>query len=162
MDARDIVQHYDAVRRYLRRHTRTPEDADDVTQIVFAEAVARESHLDAVEQPSLAWLYTVARRRSIDLARKQRREPAHSPLDEHDRPAGAADSYGAGVRRALEQAIYALPPTQRGVVVRRLVLGWSFAEIARSEGVSEAACKMRFVRGLAAIREILEREGIVP
>jgi RNA polymerase sigma factor (sigma-70 family) len=162
MDARDIVQHYDAIRRYLRRHTRTPEDADDITQIVFAEAVARGPKRVTDQQTSLAWLYTVARRRSIDLARKQRREPQHLPLDEQVRRATPADTYGAEVRRVLEQAIRKLPPSQQGVVVRRLVLGWSFAEIARTERASEAACKMRFVRGLTSIREMLEREGALP
>ncbi|MDH4350444.1 MAG: RNA polymerase sigma factor [Gemmatimonadota bacterium] len=158
MDARDIVQHYETIRRYLRRHTSTPEDADDITQTVFAEAAARRSPVDTDQPPTLAWLYTVARRRSIDLARKQRREPTSVPIDDALTRIAAADSYGSEVRHALEHAIHQLPPSQRGVVVRRLILGWTFAEIAHVEGATEAACKMRFVRGLTSIRETLGRE----
>lgn len=162
MDARDIVQHYETIRRYLRRHTPTPEDADDITQTVFAEAAARRSPVDTDQQPTLAWLYTVARRRSIDLARKQRREPTSVPIDDALVQIAAADSYGSEVRHALEHAIRQLPPSQRRVVLRRLVLGWTFAEIAHFEGATEAACKMRFVRGLTSLRQTLGREGTRP
>lgn len=160
MESTQLAQHYDAIRRYVRRHTRTQEDADDVTQSVFADAAVQARI--AVDQTPLALLYTVARRRSIDLARRQRREPSVVPLeldDGRDARGSESYSYGADVRLGLQQAIRALPPNQRGVVVRRLVGGWSFAEIARAEGVSEAACKMRFVRGLAAVRQQLEQEG---
>jgi RNA polymerase sigma-70 factor (ECF subfamily) len=159
MESTQLAQHYDAIRRYVRRHTRTQEDADDVTQSVFAEAAVQACI--AADRTPLALLYTVARRRSIDLARRQRREPSLVPLELDDcRDARGSESYSyaAEVRLVLQQAIRALPPNQRGVVVRRLVGGWSFAEIARAEGASEAACKMRFVRGLAAVRQQLERE----
>ena len=44
----------------------------------------------------------------------------------------------------------------------KLIEGCSFAEIASLIGVSEAAAKMRFQRGLAAVRRELERQGIQP
>ena len=44
----------------------------------------------------------------------------------------------------------------------RLVEERPFAEIAERVGTSEAACKMRFPRGLAAVRATFEREGIEP
>jgi DNA-directed RNA polymerase specialized sigma24 family protein len=52
-------------------------------------------------------------------------------------------------------AIAALPETQRTVVVMKLLRGLSFAEIAGHVGTSEGACKMRFARGLEALRERL-------
>jgi RNA polymerase sigma-70 factor (ECF subfamily) len=74
----------------------------------------------------------------------------------------AAPQYGPGVARALRGALAALPEQQRRVVVLKLLEGRSFAEIARTVGATEAACKMRFARGLEAVRDELEREGISP
>ncbi|HEV8468986.1 MAG TPA: sigma factor-like helix-turn-helix DNA-binding protein, partial [Candidatus Limnocylindria bacterium] len=63
---------------------------------------------------------------------------------------------------ALRWALTALPARQRQAVVLRLIEGRSFAEIAQRSGSTEAACKMRFARGIAAVRACLEEEGIVP
>jgi DNA-directed RNA polymerase specialized sigma24 family protein len=70
--------------------------------------------------------------------------------------------YGGQVAVALRAALTALPATQREVVVLRLVEGRSFAEIAERLGATEAACKMRFLRGLASVRDVFEKEGIEP
>ena len=48
------------------------------------------------------------------------------------------------------------------MVCLKLLEGCSFAEIAGLVGTSEAAAKMRFQRGLAAVRRDLERQGIQP
>ena len=55
-----------------------------------------------------------------------------------------------------------MPDDQRRVVVWRLLEGRPFAEIAARLGTSEEACRMRFVRGLRALREEFEREGATP
>jgi DNA-directed RNA polymerase specialized sigma24 family protein len=43
-----------------------------------------------------------------------------------------------------------------------LLEGRSFAEIAVAVSANEAACKMRFVRGLAEVRDVFEQKGITP
>ena len=62
--------------------------------------------------------------------------------------------------RALADAFARLTDAQRRVIVLKLFDGRSFAEIAALPGSSEGACKMRFSRGLATLREELERKGI--
>jgi DNA-directed RNA polymerase specialized sigma24 family protein len=42
----------------------------------------------------------------------------------------------------------------------KLLQGVSFAEIARRVGASEAACKMRFARGLESVRDELQKAGL--
>jgi len=153
--------HYDELFRFVRRRTTSDDEAAEITQSVFAQAAAR---LDPVRQgstPLLAWLYTVAQRRLIDEARRRARRGETLPLD-----AVAASSqerpYGSEVADALRVALAALPRPQREVVVLRLVEGRSFAEIATRVGSTEAACKMRFLRGLAVVRDVFEKEGIEP
>ena len=106
--------------------------------------------------PPLAWLYTVARRRLVDLAR--RRASPELPAG-GDRPPDER-SYGPQVARELAAAFGQLTDAQRRVIVLKLFDGWSFAEIGGLLGSSESACKMRFSRGLTRLREELERKGI--
>jgi DNA-directed RNA polymerase specialized sigma24 family protein len=44
----------------------------------------------------------------------------------------------------------------------KLLQGLSFTEIAGHVGATEAACKMRFARGLESVRDQLEKEGVTP
>src|SRR5207248_2716057 len=125
-------------------------EAEEITQAVFAEAAG---------SPALAWLYTVAQRRLIDAHR--RRRSATLPLSEASDRA-AEPEYGAEVAAALREALAGLPAKQREVVVLRLVEGRPFTEIATKVGATEAACKMRFLRGLASVRKVFEKEGIEP
>jgi RNA polymerase sigma-70 factor, ECF subfamily len=145
-------RHYGDVYRYLRRRTGDHHRAEELTQRVFADAAAS---LDGAASP-LAWLYTVARRRFADEARRRGRDVELVEL-----PAAEA-AHGPAAARAIRAALARLPADQRAVVVAKLLEGRSFAEIARREAATEAACKMRFVRGLRTLRTLLEQEGIEP
>lgn len=159
-DRDDLEQQYAAILRFLRRSGASPEDAEDIAQTVFAEATANAERLQSDERPAIAWLYTVARRRAIDhLRRENRRKRLEKELPV---PLGRDEHYGAHVTHALKAALDTLPHEQREVVVRRLLGAASFREIADQLGTTEAACKMRFVRGLATIRAALENEGLNP
>jgi len=148
-------RHYAQLFRYIRRRTPDDFEAEDVAQAVFADAAQRLGDFEPGASPVLAWLYTVAQRRLADRARRLAHQ--HASLRQLERThLGAAESeYGAHVAAALREAIAALPETQRSVVVMKLLRGLSFAEIAERAGTSEAACKMRFARGLEALRDRL-------
>jgi RNA polymerase sigma-70 factor (ECF subfamily) len=154
------LEQYRKVLRFVRRRVGSAEDAEDVTQEVFANAAAV---LDGskVSSPTLAWLYTVARRRIADELRRPDRSRTVS-LEVVGDPATVESDYGDEVARALEVAVAAMPEGQRRVVLARLVQGRSFAEIAREVGASEDACRMRFMRGLQHLREEFEKEGLEP
>jgi RNA polymerase sigma-70 factor (ECF subfamily) len=104
--------------------------------------------------PPLAWLYTVAKRRFADEARRRSRLELHG---EETLP-----EYGAEAGLAISDALAALPEGQRQVVVLKLLRGARFVEIAQLLEVTEAAAKMRFVRALEALRVELERKGVTP
>ena len=144
-------RHYDQVYRYLRWRTHDHHRAEELTQQVFADAA---ESLRETGGPELAWLYTVAKRRFADEARRSARVA----------PAARAESsdYGVDVAAALQRALQSLPGGQRQVVVLKLLRGARFAEIGTKLGLTEAAAKMRFVRALEALRTELEREGVTP
>ena len=160
---RAFRRHYAQIYRYLRRRTGSDDEAEELAQAVFADAAARLESFRPGATPVLAWLYTVAQRRLADRARRATRAPdTIASLDAARAQPVAAPEYGPGVARALRGALAGLPDKQRRVVVLKLLEGRSFAEIARTVGATEAACKMRFARGLEAVRDELEREGISP
>jgi len=158
-DRADLSHEYQAILRFVRRTGASPEDAEDITQTTFAEA-HRGGPRDADGATPIAWLYTVARRRAID---RLRRDSRHTELARQlPEPTPGDDVYGAQVQGALTRALAKLPHEQREVVVRRLIHDVPFTEIARELDTSEAACKMRFQRGLATVRESLAKEGLEP
>jgi RNA polymerase sigma factor (sigma-70 family) len=149
-------RHYGHVYRFVRRRTRDDDRAEELTQQVFADAAAS---LRDTGSPALAWLYTVAKRRFADEARRH----AHAnAVTIAPGPTAEVRDYGADLTTALSRALTGLPEGQRQVAVLKLVRGARFAEIGRTLGVSEAAAKMRFVRALEALRAELEQEGITP
>ncbi len=153
---RAFRRHYGHVYRYLCRRTGDHHRAEDLTQQVFADAVAS---LRETDSPSLAWLYTVAQRRFADEVRRGaagQRLAALQPVAAQDR------EYGAGVAAALRASIERLPEGQRQVLVLKLLRGARFAEIGTKLGIAPEAAKMRCVRALEALREELELEGVSP
>jgi RNA polymerase sigma factor (sigma-70 family) len=150
-------RHYDQVYRYLRSRTHDHHRAEELTQQVFADAAVALGGGSA--SPTLALLYTIAKRRFADEVRRdvQSRELALAAV-----PTPEAREYGPDLGAALSTAFARLPESQRQVAVLKLVRGARFAEIGRTLGVSEAAAQMRFVRALQALRTELEREGIAP
>jgi RNA polymerase sigma-70 factor (ECF subfamily) len=148
-------RHYGQLFRYIRRRTPDDFEAEDVTQAVFADAAQRLADFKPGASPVLAWLYTVAQRRLADRARRLAQQHASLREIERTRLAAAESAYGTEVAAALREAIAALPETQRTVVVMKLLRGLSFSEIAAQVGSSEGACKMRFARGLEALRDRL-------
>src|SRR5262249_45595203 len=117
--------------------------------------------MDAGPGSVLGLLYTIARRRFADEARRNGQHGEHVSLEDlDDEP--AAPEYGGDVAHAIHEAIARLADEQRRVVCLKLIEGCSFAEIASHLSISEAAAKMRFQRALAALRGELERQGIRP
>ena len=153
---REFRRHYGQIYRFVRRRTLDHDRAEELTQQVFADAAGA---LGGSASPTLALLYTIAKRRFADEARRDLRGrelaiAAVSPPDERE--------YGPELGAALRAAFARLPEAQRQVAVLKLIRGARFAEIGRILGVSEAAAQMRFVRALQALRSELERKGIRP
>ena len=148
-------RHYRQVYGFVRRRSSNDAQAEDITGDVFADAAAALEGFTPGAAPVLAWLYTVARRRLADEARRRARATSLTRAE-------PAIEYGPDVAAALNRAIAALPSGQRTVVVLKLLEGRSFREIAARVDASEAACKMRFSRALESLRDRLEQEGVGP
>ncbi len=143
-----------------------PDDAPDVTQHVFIQCHGAMPRLRA-DTSLRPWLYRVARNRCLDLLRQRRALPVETPRDNgsngDDAPDALAQVADAGpsletlaerddLQRVLTDAIGALPPKYREVVLLRYAGELTFAEIAETLGIPENSAKTLFQRAKGMLR----------
>ncbi len=149
--------------------TRNAQDAEEVTQDVFLAVYRKVGNFDGRAAFS-TWLYRIASNAALMKLRGRRREP-HLPIEEAG-PAFTPDNrfarpvadwsalpeeqlLAAESRRVLEQAIEALPPDYKAVVVLRDIEGLANPEVAKVLGATVLAVKSRLHRARLALRERL-------
>lgn len=154
--------HYLRLFRFVRRRVSNREDAEDIAQTVFAEAViAFDRAIAANSEPSAALLYAIARRRMIDAARRAQARPQTVPLEEDIEGAEMLSAIDrSAIAQDLHTAIAQLPEVQRHVVIMKLVEGRPHAEIAQRLGITSASSRMHLNRGLTTLRQVLLDEGV--
>ncbi len=143
------------------RANRVP-DPEDVAGDVFVSMVQSIGHFDGSEDQFRSWLLTIAHRRMVDELRAHTRAPA-DPTDPDDLPELAGTRPGTDVEagdrlatRGILDAIDALTPDQRSVVMLRVLADLPVREIAAITGKPETAVKSLLHRGLARLHQLLE------
>lgn len=126
--------------------------AEDLAQEAFARAHTRWRSVGRMSNPS-AWLYTVG----FNLARSRfrRRAAERRAYARHGPTPPAVDESGRAEILAVREAVTALPPRQREVLIHRYFLGRSVAETAESVGVSEGAVKTATHKAIRSLRDPL-------
>jgi RNA polymerase sigma-70 factor (ECF subfamily) len=157
-----LERHQAQVYRFGLKMCRDPEDAKDVLQDTLL-AMARGVRDFRGASSISTWLYTVARSFCIKKRRRGKSARAEDRSLDTDAapetrsladPAKSADEVLAGrrVENALEQAIDALEPMYREVLVLRDVEGLPAPEVAEVLGVSVQAVKSRLHRARLSVR----------
>ncbi|MEE2645542.1 MAG: sigma-70 family RNA polymerase sigma factor [Myxococcota bacterium] len=154
---------------YIYRIVKDREQAEDVLQDTFMRMVQHASSYRP-EAPLRAWVYKIAKNRSLDmLRRKDRRyqsldaplthEGAFSLLDlivDEESAEGSAARDQSEIRERIMRAVDALPELQREVFLLREVDGLKFREIAALKEVSENTIKSRMRYALESLRYHLD------
>jgi RNA polymerase sigma-70 factor (ECF subfamily) len=155
------AEHGGALLRYAMYLTSGDRQrAEDVVQEVLLRAWQHPEALAG--RPARPWLFTVARNLVIDGQRARRARPqevGEAGLDQHP----AADD----VDRALESwavadALAALRPDHRRVLLETYYRGSSVAEAADALGIPPGTVKSRTFYALKALRLALEERGLAP
>jgi RNA polymerase sigma-70 factor (ECF subfamily) len=151
-------QHLPAVYRYLYHRVGNAAEAEDLSAQIFTEAL--EGLMQGRFQPGgnfPAWLFTIARRRTVDFYRQR----PTAPFAEHPDPEPALLTVleqREDLRR-LKHLLAQLDENKKELLRLRFSAGLGFAEIALLEGKSEAAVKMSLYRTLDWLREHWEAEN---
>lgn len=157
-----LTLHQAQIYRFGMKMCRDPEDAKDVLQDTLI-AMARGVKDFRGGSSISTWLYTIARSSCI----KKRRKSKFAPEEERsldtdlgpevarlaDPAKGADEALAQGqVEHALEQAIDALEPMYREVLLLRDAEGLTAPEVAEVLGISVHAVKSRLHRARLAVR----------
>ena len=159
----DLLERHQAqVYRFGMKMCRDPEDAKDVLQDTLL-AMARNIRDFRGASSISTWLYTIARSFCIKKRRRSKFAPDRERSLDTDvapeaarlaDPAMSPDEALAGkeVEQALGQAIGALEPMYREVLLLRDVEGLTALEVAEVLGVSVQAVKSRLHRARLSVR----------
>ncbi len=149
------------------RIVRDRSEAEDVVHDSFV-AVSERANQYAQERGSvIAWLVTLVRNLSIDRTRRRDRRGvlarevvAHEPPPVVPSPEQLTSD--ASEREKIRRALAKLPDAQRQTLEVAFFEGLSYPEIAAREDVPLGTIKSRAARALAALREALAEEGLLP
>ena len=176
-----IAQYHQPLYSLIARSLNDPADASDITQEVFIK-VFRSIRGFHGEASLRTWLYRIAlheasnQRRWWSRHKKQEitidssfesdpdAENSHLSLaatlaDRADSPFDHAAQ--AEVRERVEDALRQIPESFRTVVILREIEGFAYEEIAEILNVNLGTVKSRLTRGRAALRTILNPDGVI-
>ncbi|WP_245958571.1 sigma-70 family RNA polymerase sigma factor [Microbacterium bovistercoris] len=133
--------------------------ADDVVQETLLRAWRTPRVLEQDPSTCRAWMFTVARHIVIDEARSARNRHENAVADVPER---AADDETDRLFDAMliQDALAAVSPEHREVVVAAYYRGRSVGELARELGIPEGTVKSRMHYGLRALRLALQERGV--
>jgi RNA polymerase sigma-70 factor (ECF subfamily) len=154
-----VLPHLDAAYNLARWLTRNPADADDVVQEAYLRAFKFIETLRSAD--SRAWLLTIVRNTCYTWLQQNRPRDLEAAFDE-DIHSGESDSEDPAtqlVRSAsqemLKEALEALPPEFREVVVLRELEGFSYKEIAEIVKIRPGTVMSRLARARRRLKELL-------
>ena len=152
-----------ALLRYLR--VMVPGAAEDVAADTWVQVVRGLTAFRGGEQDWRAWLFTTARRRTIDERRRRSRRPV-TPLAEvaSDRLPVSRDAADVAIEHLATRSVMALvaglPALQAEVILLRVVAGLDNEAVARLTGRSPGAVRVAAHRGLRRLAQILAETGV--
>ncbi len=159
-----LYDRYEApVAGYLMRRTGAAEVAADLTAEVFAAALEAAPRYRPDGPTAAVWIFAIARNTLFKSARRGRVE-AHArrrlgmePVELQDD--SLARLTAAEGERWVREMLDGLPADQREAIRARVLDERGYEEIAQEVRTSELVVRKRVSRGLAKLREQMERSA---
>ena len=134
------------------------EAAEDVVQDTLLRAWRQAADLD--NAPVRPWLFTTARNLVIDLRRARSARPAETSATELGDP-GVSDDVDATLTAAVVlEALRALSPAHRAILIDYFYRGRTAAEIAVERGMPAGTARSRVFYAMRALRLALQERGV--
>jgi RNA polymerase sigma-70 factor (ECF subfamily) len=158
-----MEQYRDRICRYVQSLTRSPADAEELTQETFLRA---HRNFDSLREAGAlsAWLYRIATNVAIDWLRRQPQANRQAGDEEAGSPEELPDKRGASLQTVAEQRemsdcvqayLEQLSDDYRAVIILHDMEGMTAAEIAQLLGVTVGAVKIRLHRARKSLQAAL-------
>lgn len=156
--------HFEELYRFAYRYVRSPETAKDLVDEAYLRLWRHRSQVELGGRTARSYLYTTVRYQSLDHLRRRRVEERWQteyavPLITDQGAVLASDPDQELTAREtaaeIQQAVDALPPRQRQVLLLRWQQEASYDEIADTLGISPKTVAIHIGRAIQRLREIL-------
>ena len=153
-------RHAEKLFAYLRQHTSSREDAEDILAETFMAALTETKFLYLSETAQVAWLWRVARNKVVDAFRKAtfRRNVPLEQADETINEEEACDPEQMVLRqdeeREIRDLLHTLSELQQEVLRLRFGYDLHCGEIAAILGKREDAVRAMLSRTMNSLRQL--------
>ena len=155
-----VRAHHAEVYRAARRIAANDADALDVAQQVFLRVLEGKADLAGARDPGRVLRWLAARTALAQLRGAAiRREKEEQHTMERDEASVEELATRGEARGVLRRKLARLPDELRTALVLRFQEGWTFAQIAGEQEISEPSAHERVRRGLERLRGELSRAG---
>ena len=150
-------RYFDRTYRYVRMRVQSQEDAADLTQQVFLQALDSLPRFRASVAPFAAWFFAIVRHVLADRAIRARRRPAPLALENASELVSDLELEASILQREslerLSALLATLDPTVRDLLALRFAGGLSAPEIAAIIGKRPDAIRKQLSRLLQTLKE---------
>lgn len=137
---------------------KNPEDTADIVQEMYIK-IRESAHLYQPKGKPLAWMFTIARRLSLNYLRAQKRlnQDGAQELENNPRLSYITDPTD---RMVLSAALNILKEEERQILLLHVLSGLKHREIAADLSLPLATVLSRYNRSLKKLRGYLIRQGV--
>ena len=154
-----VKRHVDLVYSAALRQIRSLPLAEEVAQSAFVE-LARQAATLKPDTILTAWLYTVTRRKAIDVVRHESSRQLREQIAVELAAMKTSDAHWKEIEPLLDEAMETLNETDRSAILLRYFENKSLREVGESLGASDNAAQKRVTRAVEQLREYFSRNGI--
>lgn len=147
---RAVEEFADPVYRFIRGNIKDEHRANDIVQDSFEKLWMHVTEIDFTVAKS--WLFSTAYHDMIDIIRKEKKMAGLEMINMKEM------TYESGyndLNEILQKALQRLTGIQRTSIMLRDYEGYSYIEIGKITGLSEAQVKINIYRGRLALRNYI-------
>lgn len=147
---RAVEEFADPVYRFIRGNIKDEHRANDIVQDSFEKLWMHVTEIDFTVAKS--WLFSTAYHDMIDIIRKEKKMAGLEMINIREM---AYESGYNDLNEILQKALQRLTGIQRTSIMLRDYEGYSYLEIGKITGLSEAQVKINIYRGRLALRNYI-------